>query len=125
MLLPKLTKYWSYEMLEALYGVEFQSNQNDGGYGCVVLETGRILGGDSSFVFVGSYEQKNGVIEAEIKCTNDRKLLQSIFGDLNEFTLKVKGIPDTEHKEFIVQGYMVENPTMKVGVKLTRRAELP
>ncbi len=38
-------------MLEALYGVEFTSNMNYGGYGVVVLETGRILGGDSSFVY--------------------------------------------------------------------------
>ena len=35
-------------MLEALWSVEFVSNVNDSGAGVVVLETGRILGGDSA-----------------------------------------------------------------------------
>jgi len=110
-------------MLEALYGVEFQSNMHNGGYGVVILETGRILGGDSSFVFVGNYEVKNSTIYAEVKCTNDRGSLESIFGDIKEFNLKLEGQPN--EKEFILQGHMVENPAMQLGVMLTRRAELP
>jgi len=110
-------------MLEAMYGVEFVSNMNDGGYGVVVLETGRILGGDSSFVFVGSYEVKNEVVHAQVKCTNDRKLLQSIFGDIDEFNLILEGKP--KHDEFILKGYMDENRSKLIEIKLTRRAELP
>lgn len=109
--------------IEALYGIEFVSNMNDGGYGVVVLETGRVLGGDSSFVFVGSYEVNNGTVVADVKCTNDRKMLRSVFGDIDEFNLHLEGKPDD--REFILQGHMVENPSMRVGVKLTRRAELP
>lgn len=110
-------------MIEALYGVEFVSNMNNGGYGVAVLETGRILGGDSSFVFVGDYEVKNGIVHANVKCTNDRGMLESIFGDLKEFNLQLEGTPN--EKEFILQGHMLENPDMKIGVKLSRRAELP
>lgn len=110
-------------MLEAMYGVEFASNMNNGGYGIAVIETGRILGGDSSFVYVGNYELKNGVLHAEIKCTNDRESLQSIFGDIKEFTLHLEGKP--EHNGFIMEGHMAENTNMKIGIKLTRRAELP
>lgn len=111
------------EMLEAMYGLEFVSNANDGGYGVVVLETGRVFGGDSSFVYIGSYEVENGLLKAEVKCTNDRELLQSIFGDLKEFNLRLEGRP--QHNEFILQGHMVEEPTTKIEVKFTRRAELP
>lgn len=110
-------------MIEALYGVEFVSNMNDGGYGVVVLETGRVLGGDSSFVFIGDYEVKDGIVYAKVKCTNDRNMLQSIFGDIKEFNLNLEG--KHAHNEFILQGHMIENPAMKIGVKLTRRAELP
>lgn len=110
-------------MVEALYGVEFASSLNNGGYGVVVLETGRVLGGDSSFVFIGDYEVKDGIISAEITCSNDRNILQSVFGDFKEFTLKLEG--EFEHKEFIMQGYPVEAPDMKIAIKLTRRAELP
>ncbi|MDT8383632.1 MAG: GrlR family regulatory protein [Gammaproteobacteria bacterium] len=110
-------------MIEALYGVEFVSSLNNGGYGVVVLETGRVLGGDSSFVFVGGYEVKNGKVHAKVKCTNDRGTLQSIFGSLKEFNLLLEGIP--HENEFILQGLMLENPDMKISIKLTRRAELP
>lgn len=110
-------------MLEAMYGIEFTSNMNDGGYGVVILETGRILGGDSSFVYVGTYEVNNGVVHADIKCTNDRQFLQSVFGDVKEFNLHLEGKP--EHKGFILQGHMIEDPAKKISIKLTRRAELP
>ena len=110
-------------MLEAMYGIEFESNSNDSGYGVAILETGRILGGDSSFIYVGKYEFKNGVVSADVKCTNDRNLLQSVFGDIKEFNLHLEGKP--EHGEFLLQGYMIENPSHKVAIKLTRRAELP
>jgi len=106
-----------------MYGIEFVSNANDGGYGVVVLETGKILGGDSSFVFVGSYKTENGIVCADVKCTNDRNMLQSIFGDIKEFNLHLEGKPDL--KEFTLRGHMIENPAMKIAVKLTRRAELP
>lgn len=110
-------------MLEAMYGLEFVSNTNDGGYGVVILETGRIFGGDSSFVYIGNYEVKNDIVTAEVKCTNDRELLASVFGDIKEFNLRLEGKP--HHNEFILQGHIIENPSMKIAIKLTRRAELP
>ena len=110
-------------MIEAMYGIEFISNQNDGGYGIVIFETGRVLGGDSSFVFVGDYEVENGRLNARVKCTNDRKILRSIFGDYDEFNLVLEGQPN--HGEMVLGGHMVENPEMKIFIKLTRRAELP
>lgn len=110
-------------MLEAMYGIEFVSNMNDGGYGVIVLETGRLFGGDSSFVYVGNYEVDNGRVRTTVKCTNDRKLLQSVFGPLEEFNLRLEGVPD--YREFILKGYVVEKPELEIAVKLTRRAELP
>lgn len=110
-------------MLEAMYGLEFESNLDDGGYGVVVLETGRIFGGDSSFVYIGSYRMEGELIKADIKCTNDRGMMESIFGNIQQFNLKLEGLP--QQHEFILQGHMVENPSMMIVVKFTRRAELP
>jgi len=109
-------------MIEAMYGVEFVS-QEMSGYGVAVLETGRILGGDTSFVYIGSYEVTNGIVSAQVKCTNDRDVLPSVFGDIKEFNLDLQGT--LNDKEFILQGHMVENPNLSIGIKLTRRAELP
>lgn len=110
-------------MLEAMYGLEFESNLNDGGYGVVVLETGRIFGGDSSFVYIGSYKMEGELLIADVKCTNDREMMESIFGNIRQFNLKLEGLP--QQHEFILHGHMAENPSMKIAVKFTRRAELP
>jgi hypothetical protein len=109
-------------MIEAMYGVEFVSNEM-GGYGVAVLETNRILGGDSSFVYVGSYEVTNGIVTAQVKCTNDRNLLPSVVGDLKEFNLSLQGT--LNENEFILRGHMLEDPSKSIDIKLTRRAELP
>jgi hypothetical protein len=110
-------------MIEAMYGLEFISNQNDGGHGVIILETGRAFGGDSSFIYIGEYTVRNQYISAKVKCTNDRRVLQSIFGAIDEFNLILEGALD--HEQMTLQGHMVENPDMQVAVRLTRRAELP
>ena len=124
-------------MIEAMYGVEFVSNVNhlqgnrgidDMGYGVVIFETGRILGGDSSYVYVGEYAIDNSILKVNVKVTNDRKVLTSIFGNFDEFRLTGQAtIKDRGYliREFIVYGEMMENPALKIAVKFTRRAELP
>jgi len=109
--------------IEAMYGVEFISSMNVGGYGVLILETGRVLGGDSSFTFIGDYEIENHVLKANVKCNNDREILTSVFGDIKEFTLKLEGT--VAEKEFVLSGYVIEEPSKTINVKLTRRAELP
>lgn len=110
-------------MVEALWGVEFVSNNDDGGYSVAVFETGRVLGGDSSFVWVGSYHVEGGLLRVEIKCTNDRKIIESVFGDVDEFNLNLEGKP--ARHEFVLEGYALEYPSKRIAVRFTRRAELP
>ncbi|GAC1505641.1 MAG: hypothetical protein NVS2B14_17860 [Chamaesiphon sp.] len=111
-------------MIEAMYGVEFQSNQLgiNSGYGVAIFETDRIFGGDSSFVYIGKYKIQNGTLKVTVKVTNDRKIMSSVFG-VDEFTLYGEGT--LSRNEFTLEGYMQENPAMKIVAKFTRRAELP
>lgn len=110
-------------MLEALWSVEFVSNVQGYGAGVAVFETGRILGGDASFYYVGNYKVENGTLIAEIKVVNYRGEPNSIFGPLKEFTLHVSGKPQSP--EFEVAGNMAERPELHILIRLTRRAELP
>ncbi len=114
-------------MLEALWGVEFESRENHEalgfGYDVAVLEANRMLGGDSSFVYTGSYEVKNNKVHAKVKCTNDRGVLESVFGDLREFNLDLTG--DFDRNEFTISGSMAEDRSKLIVINLTRRAELP
>ena len=41
--------------LEALWSVEFRSNLGNLGGGVVMFKTGRVLGGDGSFYFLGDF----------------------------------------------------------------------
>lgn len=42
-------------MIEALWSVEFMSNLQGAGAGVAVFETGRVLGGDAGYTYVGKY----------------------------------------------------------------------
>jgi hypothetical protein len=112
-------------MLEALWSVEFISNLGSLGTGVAVLETDRILGGDSTFMYVGDYHVVNGMVESEIKVTKYSNVinLPSIFGQLHEFNVKVSGKVDRE--SMIFTGHLLENPSLQVTIKMVRRVELP
>ena len=110
-------------MLEALWSVEFVSNVNDFGAGVVVLETSRVLGGDSQYYYVGTFKLEGKTMHASIQVTHFAGPASSVFGPQRQFNLQLSGTPSRE--QFLLQGHMVENPQMKIGIRLTRRAELP
>lgn len=113
-------------MLEALWSVEFIANTQIHGAGVIVLESERIYGGDSQYFYLGKYKTTgdNGdILNAEITVTHYHGIPFSIFGTLQKFTVKLTGKcrPDT----FEMQGFLVENPALKLGVRLTNQAKLP
>lgn len=110
-------------MLEALWSVEFVSNVQGVGAGVAVLETGRVLGGDGQYYYVGNYESNNGVAKAIIKVTHYAGPPNSVFGQIKEFNLILEGKPS--EKAFELHGHVQENPSLKIGIRLTRRSELP
>jgi T3SS negative regulator,GrlR len=112
-------------MLEALWSVEFVSNQPMIGSGVAVIETGRVLGGDSSFMYVGTIEIKDGQAHLKIKCTRYSNVfnMQSVLGPYNEFTILVSG--PINRDVMTLQGKMIEDPSKQIVIKATRRQELP
>jgi len=116
-------------MLEALWSVTFQSNvplPNNAGGGIVVLETGRILGGDIQFTYIGSYKSPtHGQIEAEVECIRYREVTgaTSIFGPLKQFRLKLQGA--AQRDRMLLKGYIFEHPEKQIAIELVRRGELP
>lgn len=110
-------------MLEALWSVEFVSNVQGLGAGVAVLETGRVLGGDSQYFYVGSYKVQNEQISAQLKITHYAGATSSIFGPIKEFNLELVGKP--ARAWFDLHGHLVENRNLTITIRLTRRAELP
>lgn len=110
-------------MLEALWSIEFLSNVGGFGSGVVVLETGRILGGDAQYFYVGSYSVENHTIKATVKITHYAGQPLSVFGQANEVTLNLTGVPAND--TFEVAGSVAGNPGLNIRIRFTRRAELP
>ncbi len=108
-------------MIDALYGIEFISSMNVDSQGVVILEEGRILGGNSSFVYRGSYQYANGILEANLRIINDQKKLTSIliFGNEGEINLFLEGSVMNHHQ------FSLKDPDMSLEVRFIRRAELP
>jgi rRNA processing protein Gar1 len=111
--------------IEALWSVEFSSNVGSIGAGVAVFETGRVLGGDSAFMYVGSYKTDNGTVHSDIHVTKYNNIghMQSIFGPLTSFHIKVSG--KTDPQSMVLTGVVVEQPQLQITIKATRRAELP
>lgn len=110
-------------MLEALWSVEFSSNVQGFGSGVVVLETGRVLGGDAQYFYVGSYEVTNGVVKSTVTITHYAGVPNTIFGQAKSVTLNFTGTPARDQFELV--GSVAGNPALAMRVRFTRRAELP
>lgn len=108
-------------MLEALWSVEFMAVGM--GRGVAVLETGRILGGDAQYFYVGDYSVHDGVATAKVTVTHYAGQPVTVFGPAKSITLELSGAP--AHGQFDMHGHIAGNPAAKIGIRLTRRAELP
>lgn len=78
-------------MIEGLWVVKFLTPNDptmELNGGVVVVETGKIYGGDSGYFYVGSMEpSSNGVWNTTITITRHDPDIESIFGDIDTFDL--------------------------------------
>lgn len=111
-------------MVEALWSVEFQSSFGMHGNGVAVFETGRVFGGDSTMIYVGSFRVENGTIHSEINVKKYASApgMSSVVG-LDNFNLVVTGKADA--KDMNLSGYVVEDRARQITIHAVRRAELP
>ena len=112
-------------MVEALWSAEFRlPNGSNFGAGIVVLETGRILGGDSSFTYIGEYSIKDGQVSGFIR---SQKFSHSInlpsISGLDDSVIKISGMAG--EKKMTLIGKIDVLPGFILEIDLTRRAELP
>ena len=111
-------------MIEALWSVEFRSNLQIVGSGIVVLETGRVFGGDSSMIYVGSYQVSGDDIKAKLHIHKYAHALGMVSSTgLNDYHLELAGKID--HEEIVLHGHVVGALNLQMVVKAVRRAELP
>ena len=109
-------------MFKGLWKVAFNSDIFSG-YGVIVFNGERILGGDSSYCYMGNYKVDNsGRIKADMKIQDHSNVLDSIFGKMSQFNLKLEGTSNKLDR-FELDGYMIEDSTKKVHVKATKLSD--
>ena len=113
------------DSIEALWAVVFKTNDDYIGSGIAVFDTGRLLGGDSAFTYIGDYKVSGGIVEGEIHVTRYSNIsgLESSFLGLDEFDLVISG--KFNPQKMTVQGQLKNDPDRKILIVCTRVGEFP
>jgi hypothetical protein len=106
-------------MLEGLWTVDFISNLGEQGAGVIVFKGNQILGGDSAYLYSGSYTSGGNDVKGKIVVKHYAGIPYSIFGNLKEFEVIVSGKIQQPLME--VSGHLVGNPNMKITARCTKR----
>jgi len=112
--------------IDGLYVVQFGEVSAPGmrNGGVVVLDSGRMLGGDSGYYYVGKYAVDGAAITAELTVTKHDPLWINAFGDAAQ-ELKIMLTGAVLGKT--ISGYIEreDKPAIRLPVKLTWTASLP
>jgi hypothetical protein len=92
------------------------------GGGVVVIENGRILGGDPSFIFIGDVRVSGENLEARVQVTKYNTMLPSITG-FDNYVAVFEGRVNRQHMQLV--GRIEGVPQVRLTVEMIRRAELP
>lgn len=66
-------------MVEGLWIVQYVGLQGSGG-GAIALVNGKILGGATGYLYIGTYEVKNNVLTGRVKVSNFLPEIPNVLG---------------------------------------------
>ncbi len=108
-------------MIDGLWTAEFGSNTGGFGGGVVVIQNGKLMGGDGGHFFSGEFKLIDKTFQAKINVSPFIDDYSSMFNTQNQpFTLDLAGSLINE-REMKGQGYVLEQPRFQFGVKLIKR----
>ena len=110
-------------MVEALWSVLFMSGLQSVGAGVVVLETGRIFGGDSNYYYVGSYMLSGSTINAKIEVVHFFGPQSTVLGPVDRLDLVLEG--RVENNQMRLVGAMPGSSQVQIAMQLNRLHKLP
>jgi hypothetical protein len=108
-------------MLEGLWTVEFRSSIGNTGYGTVVFDGKKAMGGTAGYYYFGDYEVEGNELSASLRVRRFNAGQVSVFGPLEAFELELSGTV-TEPK-MIMSGRMVDQPAHKIAIVCTKRED--
>jgi len=108
-------------LVDGLWIVQYHGAGGVGG-GVVVFTKGQVLGGDSGFAYVGSYEEKGDVLKAKVSVTNFDPNIPSVVGVPGNHELLIEG--KIKNDTIDATGALATHPDTKIVVQLSRHHKL-
>jgi T3SS negative regulator,GrlR len=110
-------------MIEALWAVNFSTPMGSFGAGVVVLETGRVFGGDSLYYYLGDYTVDGKTVRGTVSVIHYSGPPMNVFGPIEKLTLQFEGQMAGDTMQAI--GIDPTNPQRRLTMKFRRLANLP
>ncbi|GBD98206.1 hypothetical protein BMS3Abin07_00214 [bacterium BMS3Abin07] len=105
-------------MFDGLWIIEFESVIQSYGKGVVVLNNGRLLGGDDSYYYSGTYRAEDNKFEGTATIIKHNPHGISVFGNIGHFELTFTG--EIDEYRFSAVGHIINNPEARItmtGIK--------
>lgn len=94
-------------MLEGKYTIKFKTPLGEDG-GFIIMDGGKIVGGDSNYIYTGSYYKKGKALKARILIQNYTGKETSIFGPAEHLWLKAVYADDGTKRGFRGKAVVVD-----------------
>ncbi len=109
-------------MVEGFWIVQYQGVQGGGG-GVLVLTKSKIFGGDSGYLYMGSYQADQKTIKGRVKVQQFLPGVPNALGIPGDFELDLAGTLEGD----IIKGTasLVTQQGAGMAIKLTRMADMP
>jgi T3SS negative regulator,GrlR len=108
---------------EALWTIEFEVGQRWTNGGVVVLETGRLYGGDSQYYYVGKYDYAQPTV-AEVRVTHYHGPLATAWGDAAPtFNVVLRGNVSDDRNQ--IEGTIERQGFPTTRFRMVKKEQLP
>jgi len=109
-------------MDSGIYYVIFKSHTGSFGDGLVVVDDGKVHGGDQRYLYRGFYKADGQAIEADIQVSYYRGEPKSVFGHLPKFSLNLSG--SATNDAFTVSGRVFGQSHLVITIEGQKQANL-
>ncbi len=108
-------------MIDGLWTVHFEAPGVGSGTGVAVLMNGKLFGGDSGFMYIGSYSVSGDTITAEVNAKNFEPRVPNLLG-MSSYTVNLRG--KVNDAVIDTTGTVATRPGVTLSLRLQKQAPL-
>jgi len=109
-------------MVEGFWIVQYEGMRGAGG-GVAMFIKGKVFGGDTGYLYTGSYEVRGDFVRAHVHVRNFLPDVPSVLGVVGDFELNIEG--KIEGEVIRAAGSVASAKAIGLALKLTKRFDLP